>query len=59
MPRFKQCLVVVSLCAAMLAGAGKNAALQRHSRATLEDDLLTTIINVITDLESRVSIPPG
>lgn len=58
MPRFKKGLAVVSLCAAMLAGAGKNA-IPHRSRVTLDDDLLTTIINAIVDLESRFSIPPG
>ena len=59
MPSFKKGLAVVSLCVAMLAGAGKNATIRHHSRATLDDDLVTTIINVIIDLESRFSIPPG
>jgi hypothetical protein len=43
----------------MLVGAGKNATIQHHSRATLDDDVITTIINALIDLESRVSIPPG
>lgn len=59
MSRFKKGLVVVSLFAAVLVGAGKNGATSHHSRATLDDDLLTIIINAIVDLESRVSIPPG
>ncbi|HEY2323314.1 MAG TPA: hypothetical protein VGJ82_10685 [Thermoanaerobaculia bacterium] len=50
---------MASLCAAMLAGAGKNATIRHHSRATLEDDVITAIVNAIVQLESRVSIPPG
>jgi hypothetical protein len=52
-------LAVASLCAAMLAGAGKNATIRHHSRATLEDDVITAIVNALVELESRVSIPPG
>ncbi len=59
MGNFRKGLVVVSLCAAMLVGAGKSGPIRHHSRATLDDSLLTTIINAIVDLESRVSIPPG
>jgi hypothetical protein len=43
----------------MLAGAGKSGSIRHHSRATLDDSLITTIITVLVDLESRVSIPPG
>jgi hypothetical protein len=43
----------------MLAGAGKSAPIRHQSHATLDDSILTTIINVLVDLESRVSIPPG
>jgi hypothetical protein len=59
MRSFRNGLAVVSLCAAMLIGAGKNAPVRHHSRATLDDDVLTTIINALVDLESRMSIPPG
>lgn len=59
MRSFRKGLAVVSLCAAMLAGAGKNATIRHHSRATLDDDVITTIITVLVDLESRMSIPPG
>jgi len=43
----------------MLVGAGKSAPVRHHSRATLDDDVLTTIINALVDLESRISLPPG
>ena len=43
----------------MLIGAGKNAPIRHHSHATLDDDVITTIINAIVQLEGRVSIPPG
>lgn len=59
MRRFRNGLAVVSLCAAMLIGAGKSGPIHHHSRATLDDSLITTIINVLVDLESRMSIPPG
>lgn len=59
MSNFRKGLAVVSLCAAMLVGAGKSGPVPHHSHATLDDSLLTTIINAIVDLESRVSIPPG
>ena len=59
MSSFRKSLVVVSLCAAMLVGAGKSGSIRHHSRTSFDDDLLTTIINAIADLESRVSIPPG
>jgi hypothetical protein len=59
MRSFKNGLAVVSLCAAMLVGTGKAAPAHHHSRATLDDDIVTTIINAIVDLESRISIPPG
>lgn len=59
MSSFRKGLVVVSLCAAMLIGAGKSGSIRHHSRVTLDDDLLTTIINAIVTLESRFSIPPG
>lgn len=60
MSNFRKGLAVVSLCAAMLVGAGRSGPVPNHSRrATLDDSLLTTIINAIVDLESRVSIPPG
>jgi hypothetical protein len=59
MRSFRNGLAVVSLCAAMLIGAGKNAPIQHHTHATLDDDIITTIINAIVQLEGRVSIPPG
>ena len=59
MRSFRNGLAVVSLCAAMLIGAGKNGSIHHQSRATLDDDLITTIINALVDLESRFSIPPG
>ena len=59
MRSFRNGLAVVSLCAAMLLGAGKNAPIRHHSHATLDDDIITTIINAIVQLEGRVSIPPG
>jgi hypothetical protein len=59
MRSFRNGLAVVSLCVAMLAGAGKSGAIQHHSRASLDDDIVTTILNILVDLESRVSIPPG
>jgi hypothetical protein len=43
----------------MLIGAGKGGSIRHHSRATVDDDLITTIINALVDLESRISIPPG
>jgi hypothetical protein len=43
----------------MLIGAGKSAPIRQHARATLDDDVITTIINALVDLESRISIPPG
>jgi len=59
MRSFRNGLAVVSLCAALLIGAGKSAPVRHHSRATLDDDIITTIINALVDLESRMSIPPG
>ena len=59
MGSFRKALVVVSLCAAMLASTGKSASIRHHSRATLDDDIITTIVNAIVQLEGRVSIPPG
>lgn len=59
MSNFRKGLAVVSLCAAMLVGGGKSGSIRHQSRATLDDSLLTTIINVIVDLESRISLPPG
>lgn len=59
MRSFRNGLAVVSLCAAMLIGTGKSGSIQRHSHATVDDDLITTIINALVDLESRISIPPG
>jgi hypothetical protein len=59
MRSFRNGLAVMSLCAAMLVGSGKSAPIQHHSRALLDDGLITTIINVLVDLESRFSIPPG
>jgi len=59
MRSFRNGLAVVSLCAAMLVSVGKNAPIRHHSHATLDDDIITTIINVLVDLEGRVSIPPG
>jgi len=59
MRSFRNGLAVVSLCAAMLIGAGKIAPIRHHSRATLDDNLITTIINALVDLESRISLPPG
>jgi len=59
MRSFRNGLAVVSLCAALLIGAGGNRSIRHHSRATLDDDIVTTIITVLVDLESRISIPPG
>ena len=59
MRSFRNGLAVVSLCAAMLIGGGKSAAIHPHSRATLDDDVITTIVNALVDLESRISLPPG
>ena len=59
MRSFRNGLAVVSLCAAMLVGAGKGGSIRHHSYATVDDDLITTIINALVDLESRFSIPPG
>lgn len=59
MRSFRNSLAVVSLCVAMLAGAGKSAAIRHQSHSTVDDDIVTTIINVLVDLESRISIPPG
>ena len=59
MRSFRNCLAVVSLCAAMLAGAGKSGSMQHRSRAAVDDGLITTIVTVLVDLESRMSIPPG
>lgn len=59
MRSFRKGLAVVSLCAAMLIGAGKNAPVRHHSHATLDDDIITTIVNALVDLESRISLPPG
>jgi hypothetical protein len=59
MRSFRNGLAVVSLCAALLIGAGRGGSIQHHSRATVDDDLITTIINLLIDLESRASIPPG
>ena len=50
-------LAVLSLCVAMLAVGGKSARVRHH--ATLDDDIITTIVNALVDLESRISIPPG
>jgi len=43
----------------MLAVGGKSAPVRHHARATLDDDIITTIVNALVDLESRISIPPG
>jgi hypothetical protein len=43
----------------MLVGAGKSASTRHHSHATLDDDVITTIINSLIQLEGRISIPPG
>jgi hypothetical protein len=59
MRSFRNGLAVVSLCAAMLVGAGKSRPISHQSHATLDDDIVTTIINIIVVLEGRVSIPPG
>jgi len=59
MRSFRNGLAVVSLCAAMLIGAGKSAPIRHHSHATLNDDVITAIVNAIVQLEGRVSIPPG
>ena len=59
MRSFRNGLAAVSLCAAMLIGAGKNAPIRHHSNAALDDDIITTIINVLIQLDGRVSIPPG
>lgn len=56
---FRNGLAVVSLCVAMLAGAGKSMRTRHQSHATLDDDIITTIINAIVVLEGRISIPPG
>ena len=59
MRSFRNGLAVVSLCAVMVLGAGKNAATRHHSHATFDDDVITTIINALVNLESRISLPPG
>lgn len=59
MRSFKNGLALVSLCAAMLIGAGKNAPVRHHSHATIEDDVITTVVNALVQLESRLSLPPG
>ena len=59
MRSFRKSLAVVSLCAAMLVGAGKSGSIRHHSRATVDTDIVTTIINALVELESRMSIPPG
>ncbi len=59
MRSFRSGVAVLSLCVAMLAGVGKSGAIRHHSRATLDDSVITTIINAIVDLESRMSLPPG
>ena len=59
MRSFKNGLALVSLCAAMLIGAGKNAPVWHHSHATIEDDVITTVVNALVQLESRLSLPPG
>jgi len=59
MRSFRNGLAVVSLCAAMLIGVGKNVPIRHHSHATVDDDVITTIINAFVQLEGRVSIPPG
>jgi hypothetical protein len=56
MRSFRNGLAVVSLCVAILAGAGKSAPIHHRGHATLDDDIITTIIII---LEGRVSIPPG
>jgi hypothetical protein len=43
----------------MLIGAGKNAPVRHHSHATIEDDVITTVVNALVQLESRLSLPPG
>jgi hypothetical protein len=43
----------------MLVGAAKTAPIRHHSHATFDDDIITTIVNALVDLESRISIPPG
>lgn len=59
MRSFKTGVVVLSLCAATLVGAGKNGGIRHHSHAALDDDIITTIVNALVDLESRISLPPG
>ncbi|HEY2323313.1 MAG TPA: hypothetical protein VGJ82_10680 [Thermoanaerobaculia bacterium] len=59
MRSFRNGLAVVSLCAAMLIGGGKSVSIRHHSRATFDDDVITTIVNALVDLESRISLPPG
>jgi len=59
MRSFRNGLAVLSLCVAMLAVGGKGAPVRHHARATLDDDIITTIVNALVDLESRISIPPG
>jgi hypothetical protein len=58
MRSFRNGFAVVSLCVAMLAGAGKSGPITHQSHAILDDDIVTTIINAL-NLESRISIPPG
>jgi hypothetical protein len=43
----------------MLALRGKSALVRLHAHATLDDDVITTIVNALVDLESRISLPPG
>jgi hypothetical protein len=43
----------------MVAVGGKSAPVRHHVHATLDDDIITTIVNALVDLESRISIPPG
>jgi hypothetical protein len=59
MRSFRNGVAAVSLCVAMLAGVGRSGAIHHHTRATLDDDVITTIVNALIDLESRISIPPG
>ena len=59
MRSFRSGLAVLAFCVAMLTGVGKSGAILHHSHATLDDSIITTIINTIVDLESRMSLPPG
>jgi len=59
MRSFRNGLAVLSLCVAMLAAGAKNAPVRHHAGATLDDDIVTTIVNALIELDSRISLPPG